>query len=169
MNLKKDHSALNKVKPSYVLELEAAYGSPSQEAFGSAVFYETLKKTNDLEKTALEVYQYFTGDLWDLYGEDAWLGAWKEVYVREREAAGDIVAELQGLSDPDVKLSVPMILENIENAEAARIALAAAYDEPAVTELAVYNTGDGEAMSGLLIAAWRKKSGDATFVAFLMD
>jgi hypothetical protein len=37
-----------------------------------------------------------------------------------------------------------------------------------VAELRVFNLGDGEAMSGLLVAG-RRASGDATFLAFLMD
>ncbi len=62
-----------------------------------------------------------------------------------------------------------MLLENIENAEQAGIALAGAFDDPAVTKLTVYTTGDGEAMSGLLIASWRKKTRSATLLVFLMD
>ena len=51
----------------------------------------------------------------------------------------------------------------------ARAALAAAYDDPAVTDLRVYNLGDGGAMSGLLVAGYRKGTGEATFLVFLMD
>lgn len=65
-------------KPLYISDLEAVYGPPSQKAFGSAVFYETMKD-KDLTKAALKTYRYFIGELWDKYGEDAWLGAWKEV------------------------------------------------------------------------------------------
>ncbi len=164
-----DKKEIRNEKPSYILELETADGQPSQEAFGSAVFYQAIKNTGDLEQKALEIYQYFVGKLWDQYGEEVWLETWKEVYTRELEAAGDISAELQGLSDFDVKLSATMLLENIENAEQAGIALAGAFDDPSVTELAVYAIGDSEAMSGLLIAAWRKKSRDATLLVFLMD
>ena len=62
-----------------------------------------------------------------------------------------------------------MILEGVEGAEQARAALAAAYDDPAVTELRVFNLGDGEAMSGLLVAGRRGATGEATFLVFLMD
>jgi hypothetical protein len=62
-----------------------------------------------------------------------------------------------------------MILDNIEGAAQARAALAAAYDDPAVTELRVFNLGDGEAMSGLLVAGRRQATGEATFLVFLMD
>ena len=51
----------------------------------------------------------------------------------------------------------------------ARAALAAAFDDPAVTELHVFNLGDGGAMSGLLVAGRRQGTGEATFLVFLMD
>ena len=62
-----------------------------------------------------------------------------------------------------------MIPDVVENAEAARQALPAAYDDLAVTELRVYNLGDGEAMSGLLVAGRRADTEDATFLMFLLD
>ena len=43
-----------------------------------------------------------------------------------------------------------MILDNVDGAGAARAALADAFDVPAVTELRVFNLGDGTAMSGIL-------------------
>ena len=54
-------------------------------------------------------------------------------------------------------------------AEAARAALSAAFDDPKVSELRVFNLGDGEAMSGLLVAGRRGASGESTFLVFLMD
>ena len=155
-------------EPSYVADLEAAYGVPSQAGFGSAVFYEAMAPVGKLEQQALEKYQYFVGALWERYGSDAWMGPWKEVYVRGEGAAHDIVAELEGITDFDARLSVPMILEVVQDSAAARAALSAAYDDAAVGELRVYNLGDGEAMSGLLVAA-RRNSGEATYLVFLMD
>jgi hypothetical protein len=38
-----------------------------------------------------------------------------------------------------------------------------------VTELVVYNVGDGAAMSGLIIAGRRGETGKATFLVFLLD
>ena len=38
-----------------------------------------------------------------------------------------------------------------------------------MTELRVFNLGDGEAMSGLLVAGRRGATGEATFLVFLMD
>jgi hypothetical protein len=156
-------------KSESLVNLEAAYGAPSQTGFGSAVFQEQLDAAGDLRQMALEKYRYFVGDLWERYGEDAWMGPWKEVYRREAGAAGDIVTELHGIQDPDAARSVPMILEGMEGADKARAALAAVYDDPAMTELRVFNLGDGGAMSGLLVAGRRAAMGDATFLVFLMD
>lgn len=156
-------------KPAYVTALEAAYGTPSQAGFGSAVFYEPMVAGDDLTEAALAKYKYFVGELWERYGEEAWMGPWKEVYARPAGARPDIVAELRGIADPAAQNSVPMILENIDGADKARAALAAAYDDPAVTELRVFNLGDGGAMSGLLVAGYRKEINEATFLVFLLD
>jgi hypothetical protein len=155
--------------PAYVAQLTAVYGPPSQAGFGSAVFFAPLQAHANLEDAALAKYKYFTGDLWARFGEDAWMGAWKEVYTRAAGAKHDIVAELRSIADPDAAISVPMILDNIEGAEKARSALAAAFDEPAVTELRVFNLGDGGAMSGLLVAGRRAATGEATLLVFLLD
>lgn len=96
------------------------------------------------------------------------MGPWKEVYARKAGSTRDIVAELQGIRDPGARLSVPMVLDVVENAEPPQQALSAVHDDPAVSELRVFNLGDGEAMSGLLIAG-RRNTGEATFLAFLMD
>ncbi|MFN2209215.1 MAG: hypothetical protein ACK2T4_02990 [Candidatus Promineifilaceae bacterium] len=155
-------------KPDYVQDLEKSYGPPNQEGFGGAVFFEVVKLDDDLEDLAQKYYQYFLGDLWERWGEDAWMGPWKEVYVRDSDAKHEIVKELQGIEDPDAQRSVPLIQEVAENAEAAREVLSTAYDAPEVNELRVYNTGDGEAMSGLLIAG-RRDNGEAAFLVVLMD
>ena len=168
MSTKKHQADNDEEKPLYVSKLEAVYGPPSQEAFGTAVFYERMKII-DLVQAALGKYRYFIGELWDRYGEDAWLGAWKEVYRRKQGTAGDIVNELKNITNSDARLSIPMFLDGIENPEEASMALAAAFNDPAVTELIVHTIGDGGAMSGLLIAAFRKKTGDMTFLVFLMD
>ena len=155
-------------KPPYVTNLEAAYGPPSQEAFGSAVFYEQKAAAGSLEQAALEKYKYFVGELWERYGEDAWMGPWKEVYARKAGATRNIVKELQGITDRDAQLSVPMILDAVKDAGKARQALSATYDDAAVTDLAVYNLGDSGAMSGLVVAG-RRDTGEATFLVFLLD
>jgi hypothetical protein len=96
------------------------------------------------------------------------MGPWKEVYTRKAGATRDVVAELKGIGDRDAQLSVPMVLDVVANAEAARKALSVAYDDAAVAELAAYNLGDGGAMSGLPVAA-RRETGEAMFLVFLMD
>lgn len=128
-----------------------------------------MRAGDDLEQAALAKYKDFTSDLWERWGEEAWMSPWKEVYARQAGAKPDIVAELRGIADPDAAISVPMILDNIDGAEQARAVLAAAYDDPAVTDLRVFNLGDGGAMSGLLIAGRRQGTGEATFLVFLMD
>jgi hypothetical protein len=155
-------------KPDFVTNLETAYGAPSQAAFGSAVFYEVLPADADLTQAALVKYRYFVGRLWEQYGEKAWMGPWREVYVRQPGTPADIVSELRGITDRDAQLSIPMILDNIEGAEKAQAALAAAYNDSAVNDLRVFNLGDGEAMSGLLIAG-RCSDGATTTLTFLLD
>ncbi|NEX22043.1 hypothetical protein G3480_17310 [Thiorhodococcus mannitoliphagus] len=149
--------------------LEAAYGGPSQSGFGSAVFRQVLKDGDDLTQAALSTYRTFVGQRWQRYGEAAWMGPWRAVYAREPSARPDIDTELRGIADPDARQSVPMILDNIEGAEAGRAALSAVFDDPTVTELRVFNLGDGAAMSGLLVAGRCGDSGETTYLVFLMD
>jgi len=163
--------------PAHVTQLEAAYGGPSQAGFGSAVFCRRLGVAEDLTQAALAIYRTFVGGLWERYGEHAWMGPWKEVYARQPSVAVDLVAELRGIADPAAHMSVPTILDAVDGPEAARAALAAAFDDPAVRELRVFNLGDGQAMSGLLVAGRRGAEGgaeggastEATFLVFLLD
>jgi hypothetical protein len=159
---------LMNLKPDYVAKLETAYGTPSQSGFGSAVFFEQVVRSEQLEQTALDKYKYFVGELWERYGEDAWMGPWKLVYTRLTGTKHDIVAELRGIQDSDAAVSVPMILDNIEGAEKARVALSSTFDDKSVVELKVFNLGDGGAMSGILVAG-RRSNGEATLLVFLLD
>jgi hypothetical protein len=154
--------------PSYVIELEKAYGAPSQAGFGSAVFFEVLPAVADLSTAALAKYRHFVGPLWERRGEQAWMGPWHEVYVRKDSGQRDVVSELRNIGDASARLSVPMILDVVEAAENARTALSRAFDDAAVTELRVFNIGDGAAMSGLLIAG-RRGNGETVQLVFLMD
>lgn len=122
-----------------------------------------------LEQAALDKYKAFTGEFWQRFGEAAWMGPWKEVYARVPDAPANIVAELHGIDDRDAAISTPLILDEVDDAAAARAALAAAYDDPAVTELRVFNLGDGADMAGLLVAGRRGTTGDAIFLVFLQD
>ncbi len=155
-------------KPKYILLMEAAYGPPSQNGFGSAVFIDMIGKDESLESAALKKYKYFVGDTWDRFGEEAWMSAWKQVYKRQEGANHDIVAELGGITDPDVSQSIPMILDVVKDADFAKFALSKAFDSGHVSELMVFNLGDGGAMSGLLIAS-RRGDNEAAFLVFLMD
>jgi len=155
-------------RPAVVTALQAAYGAPSQSGFGSAAFHQALAPDAGLEQAALAAYRHFVGDAWQRWGEAAWRAPWREVHHRDPGAPADIVAELRGISDPEAARSAPMILEAIEGAEAAVAALAAAFDDPAVTELRVFNLGDGGAMSGIEVAA-RRTDATAVLLVFLMD
>ena len=155
-------------KPAYLIDLETYYGAPSQEGFGSAVFLKKVKTADDLEEIAQEQYQYFVGDKWEEWGPETWLAPWKEVYRRPSDGEHDIIAELNAIDDFQVKMQVDMILNNIENAAEAQQALAAAYDDAALSDLRAYLLGDGEAMSGLLLAG-RRSDSDSVFLVFLMD
>ena len=113
--MSKQTTTNNNEKPAYVLALEKAYGPPSQEGFGGAVFFEELKEDTDLEEVAKKYYQYFVGELWERWGEDAWMSPWKEVYARKADAKHDIAKELRGIEDFDASQSVPLVLDIIED------------------------------------------------------
>lgn len=155
--------------PAHVRQLERAYGPPSEQGFGSAVFHSTVRAEDSLEAAATKSYRRFVGAKWERFGEKAWMEPWREVYCREEGARHDIVSELRGIADQDTRNSVPMILEFVEDAAAARAALSVAFDAPQVTELRVFNLGDGRAMSGLLVAGRRGSTGETVVLVFLMD
>jgi hypothetical protein len=81
---------------------------------------------------------------------------------------GAIVAELRTLADRDAARSASVLLEGVDAPERAQAVLAAAFDDPAVTELAIFTLGDGGAMAGLLVAGQRQDRG-AVFLVFLLD
>jgi hypothetical protein len=155
--------------PAGVAALVAAYRPPSDAAFGSAVFHEQLGDDGALGEAAQRAYRRFVGALWDRFGAEAWMGPWKQVYRRPDPAARDVVAELRAVDDPDARQSVPLVLELSVDAERARAALSTVYDDPAMTEMAVYAIGDGAAMSGLVVAGRNTASGTSTCLTCLMD
>ena len=69
--------------PDSVVGLEAVYGAPSQAGFGSAVFHDVVESADGLEDAARAKYKHFVGELWERWGAEAWMGPWKEVYVRQ--------------------------------------------------------------------------------------
>lgn len=153
----------HKTKPAYVTELEQAFGGPSQNAFGSAVFLEPNMEPDQLEAQALATYQHFCGDTWARFGEQNWLANWKLVYARNSGSTGRIVDELGALEDRNAKSSAEMLLDNVESQAAMRTS----FDDVEVSQLCVFKIGDGGAMSGLLIAAVRPEG--TVLVVFLMD
>ena len=156
-------------KPANVSALKAVFGTPSQAGFGSAVLYAQSAAPGDLDGAAKAAYQHFTGDLWERYGADAWMGSWRQVYTRPPTAEHAIVAELRGLEDRGARQSAGVLLDDADDPQAVQAALSAAFDDPAVTELAVYTIGDGAALSGILVTARRATSGEQVTVVFLLD
>lgn len=154
--------------PEYVSNLQAVYGLPSQAGYGSAVFYEWVERAEDLEQIALKYYRYFVGDRWERFGEAAWMTAWRQVYRRNRGDTPQIVAEMQGITDPTVAPLWPLLLTERDDADGAQQGLSAAYDDATVVDLAIYCLGDGAAMSGVLVAG-RRHTGGTTFLVLLLD
>lgn len=150
--------------------LEAAYGPASDAGFGSAVFRVPLAADGDLVAAALGVYRSFVGaDRWTrLGGDEAWLSGWSVAWERADGAAADIVGALRALPGP-ARMSAGLLLDEVDGAEAARAALAAVYDDPAVTRLTVFTVGDGAAMSGLLVAGHAAPAGELVALVLLMD
>ncbi len=152
-----------------VTVLQAIYGQPSQAGFGSAVFDELIQSGTDLESIALQYYQHFVGNLWEQYGESAWMSTWKQVYVRPNGIQSNIVAELKAIADPLAAEYVPiLLLTETDDQTRAQQALATVFNDPQVTDLRVYAIGDGAAMSGLLLAG-RRTTGEATILVSLLD
>jgi hypothetical protein len=132
--------------------LEKVYGKAGRNGFGSAVFYDASKQDLSLASIALENYKIFIGEKWNAESEAAWMSAWKLVYERNPGMAADILTELYNIKDPDAKRSVPLLTELIENAEQGKLALAAAYNHPDISQVQVFKVGDNAEMSGLLLS-----------------
>jgi hypothetical protein len=165
INLRTMNSSLP--PPDYT-DLVKLYGAPSQAGFGSAVFNELIEPGTNLESIALRYYQYFVGELWEQYGESAWMSPWKQIYVRPDGMQPDIVAELRAIADPLAANYVPiLLLDETDDHARAQQALAAVFDDPQVTNLSIYAIGDGAAMSGLLLAGYRPN--EMTILISLLD
>jgi hypothetical protein len=145
--------------------LETLYGAPSDAGFGSAVFRKPVASAGELEDRALECYRHFVGDLWARYGEAAWMGPWKTLCKRGDDEPRDVLAMLQSIEDPAAASAVPILLDVSSEAEQA---LRATYDDPAMHALSIFAVGDGEAMSGQMLAGARE-DGEGVFLILLMD
>ena len=156
-------------KPDYVVELERVYGMPSENAFGSSVFYDAVEMSEgSLEQAAIAKYKHFAGETWERYGEENWMAEWRAIYTRDSNTTQDFVVELRSISDPGARLSVSLLIEKGDHTTEAHAALSKAFDDNSVSELQVYKIGDGDAMSGILIASRRPKAG-SVFLVLLMD
>jgi hypothetical protein len=148
--------------------LEKVYGKASDAGFGSAVFHESAHSKVDAGDVALSHYKRFLGKKWTKDSEAQWMKPWKRVYARPVNTTGDILQELAAIADAEARVSIPLLTELIENADAARDALVAAFNHPDVRQVNLYTIGDGEAMSGILVNALYEKGYTCTVVV-LMD
>ncbi|MBW4529685.1 MAG: hypothetical protein KME02_03245 [Aphanothece saxicola GSE-SYN-MK-01-06B] len=146
-----------------------SYGVPSQAGFGSAVFEDQLKPDKDLEFLARQYYQHFVGELWEKYGEAAWMSTWKLVYARSPGLQPNIVAELKAIADPQAIQFMPfLLLTDTDDRSKAQQALEAVFNHPQITDLRVYAIGDDAAMPGLLVAG-NRSTGETTILVSLLD
>jgi hypothetical protein len=149
--------------------LQKIYGGPEVTGMGSSVTEVTLPEAGKLEEIAKQRYQKFCGEIWERFGPENWMSQWAEVYRRPAGQTGKILEELRGLEDHTASMAGSMILDNIDEPEAAHATLSEVFDDPAIDGLSIFRLGDGEAYSGLLIAAERGPGQPATFLTFLMD
>lgn len=154
---------------SPLLALQKIYGGPEVRGMGSSVTSVALGAGQSLEAAAKQQYQTFCGEIWKRFGPENWLGQWSEVYRRAAGQPGDILRELRELTDHTAALAASMILDNIDEAEVAHAALASVFNDPAIKQLSIFRLGDGEAYSGVLIAAQTSDSASASLLTFLMD
>ncbi len=134
-------------RPALVRELEGVFGASSSAAFGSSVFFESQSSSGyplSLVDASIEKYQAFCGETWARFGEEKWLSGWKELYHRSPGDTAGIVNEFRSIK-----------VQPFRSSEGVR-------------ELRIFSLGDGEAMSGFLIAGDIVDLG-RLFLAFLMD
>lgn len=132
------------------------------------MFYDLIEPGSDLELIALQYYQHFVGNLWEQFGADAWMTTWKQVYSRSSGVTPNIIAELKAIDDQAAAQFIPMLLlDETEHGNKAQEALAAAYNDPQVTDLRTYTIGDGAAMSGLLLVGCRP-TGEITITILVL-
>ncbi len=159
--------------PAWIEMLQQTFGSPSQAAFGTAVFAETTADTNassndnELETRAQAWYQYFCGPNWEKFGPRNWMGTWLRV-DSDAELDVPILQVLAQLQDWQTRQSGEQMLEGHADAATAKRVLSQAFDDPTMDVRQIYRIGDGNAMCGILIAGRRPK-GESAFLAFLLD
>ena len=165
-----EHPKSDTPKPEYVTDLEAAYGAPSQAGFGSAVFYERLQgKLTILNRPRSPSTSTSSAICGSASAMTRGWGRGRRSTPARPDAERDIIVELRGITNRDARSVSADDPRQHRRCGEARAALSAAFDDSAVTELVVYNMGDGGAMSGLLVAGRRGKTGESTFLVFLLD
>ncbi|MEZ5766730.1 MAG: hypothetical protein R3D80_03035 [Paracoccaceae bacterium] len=110
-----------------------------------------------------------SASLWDRLGADAWLAPWSLAAARAQGSAQSVVDLLDTLEDLATRSAADMLVNANPDPEAAPDALREAFDHDGISELKVFTIGDGEAMSGLLIAAQDRETSEAIVLVFLMD
>lgn len=157
--------------PVLVRELEGLFGAANSAAFGSSIFFEPHTASGyqlDLVDASLERYRHFCGETWARFGEEKWLSGWKELYHRIPSNSTGIVSELRGITDQPIRSCAAMFLDENEDNDAVHQLLSRAFDGDGIRELRIFSLGDGEAMSGFLIASEIIDLG-RLFLVFLMD
>lgn len=153
--------------PAWVVALQAVFGPPSAAGFGSAVFYLPADGAA-LETTARQVYERFCGERWGELGAEQWLGVWRLLYDRPAGQPGAVLQEIPALADPESRSAALMLWEGGPEPTAARAALQTAFDSSAVAQFRIYKIGDGEAMSGAILAA-ETTQGEQVCLVILLD
>lgn len=143
------------------------YGPAGSSGLGSAVFTAPGVTSGTLEAEARQRYQTFVGEGWGARAA-AWQGGFKELYRRAPGATDGIVAQLHAIKDPALRGVVTAMIDDMENPDAARAALAAAFDYSGVRDLRLYALGDGEQMTGVQVAALNNE-GNAIFLTMVLD
>jgi hypothetical protein len=164
-----------------ISKLQEIYGGPEVRGLGSSVIEVPLDDESRFESTAKERYRVFCGEIWERFGPENWLGQWAEVYRRPTAtatetatakdvvAAGGIEAELRGLEDHAASMAGSLMLDNIDDADAAEEMLKRVFDDPAIRRLSIYRLGDGEAIFGVMIAALAGSPGRMTMLITMSD
>jgi hypothetical protein len=155
--------------PTWVASLQSVFGPPSDAGFGSAVFYSPPGAgTLSLEAMARIHYERFCGERWTELGGEQWLGVWRQLYDRPAGQPGAVLSEIPALVDPEVRSAALMLWEGGPEPTAARAALQAAFDATIVEKFHIYKIGDGEAMSGAILAAETMR-GEQCCLIILLD
>lgn len=155
--------------PMWVAGLQLIFGPPSDTGFGSAVSYSPpCAAAMPLEAMARIHYERFCGERWTELGGEQWLGVWRRLYDRPAGQAGDVLSEIPALADPEARSAALMLWEGGPEPTAARAALQAAFDAANVAQFHIYKIGDGEAMSGAILAVETTR-GEQCCLIILLD